>query len=549
MWPTAIKLLLLLVIAAAAWLLPRWLAKAERSLQRVLSRISRHGALSLLLLAISALIVPAAVTHFTGAPVPTVHDEFSYLLAADTFASGRLSNPSPPLPEHFESFHVLVEPTYASKYPPAQGLLLALGEVAFGDVLWGVRLSAAFAAIAVWWMLRNFLPPRFAFFGALVFLFKIGFASYWTHSFWGGNVAACGGALVLGSARALRERWTVWHGMLYALGLLILAMSRPYEGLVCAALSLVVYFQRGGHRFASRPTVAGIVAPGVVIALGAAFLLRYDVAVTGSPFELPHAHYAKTREAVPAFFLQSRSERPVSTRSEVQRHLERDIERYDALRTLPGFTEEAAIRVDGIRKFFFGFEWAPALLVLPLLLRSRSRRPVIVLLVLAILASLLTTWWSAHYFAPFTAIAILCLVLGIRRLRVLRSRKGPFGRALVFGCCLVALPACWLETRTLAEPDNSQGAQWARDRARIERDLLASPGKDLVLVDYPEGHDEDHEWVYDGADLDSSEIVWARSLGDPSDRLLRDRFEGRSVWRLVGDTKDAPAMLSRLPSR
>jgi hypothetical protein len=57
---------------------------------------------------------------------PAYHDEFSYLLQAQTFLAGRLSWPPMRIhPELFHQIHVLNEPTTASRYFPWTGLWMA----------------------------------------------------------------------------------------------------------------------------------------------------------------------------------------------------------------------------------------------------------------------------------------------------------------------------------------------------------------------------------------------------------------------------------------
>jgi hypothetical protein len=223
--------------ATAGWGLPAGVNKAVR---RFFRRVGRRRWLAVGLVSAVALVNCVGLTALFGIPPPSVHDEFSYLLAADTFAHGRWANPPHPLWTHFESFHIIQQPTYASKYPPAQGLLLALGQLVAGHPVVGVWLSMALACGAVCWMLQAWVPPRWAFFGGLLLTLHPSILLLWGHSYWGGAPALLGGALVYGSLRRLLRNPRPTSALLFGLGLGILANSRPYEGLATSLPALAV---------------------------------------------------------------------------------------------------------------------------------------------------------------------------------------------------------------------------------------------------------------------------------------------------------------------
>ena len=240
------------ICCAVAFCLPRLGSSVFPPVERGFRRLAGRRGLCVLLVALAAFLLRLAILPIQPIPQPYYTDDFGFLFAADTFAHGRVTNPTPTMWTHFETMHIDMHPTYMSMFFPAQGLVLAAGKLLFGHPWFGELLAMALMCAAITWMLQAWLPPSWALLGGLLAIVRLGLFSYWIDTYTGaGAIVALGGALVLGALPRLTRYARIQDGVLLAVGILILANSRPYEGLLLCipvAAALTYWTMRGRAR-------------------------------------------------------------------------------------------------------------------------------------------------------------------------------------------------------------------------------------------------------------------------------------------------------------
>lgn len=530
--------------------------------------MKRSPRAAVLLCFILGTTLPAIYGMVVGIRVPRIHDENSYLLGADTFAHGRLSNPAPAHPEFFEAEHVLVVPSYSSKYPPGQGLALAAGQVLFARPIWGVWLSCGALAASVCWMLQSWTSRRWAWICTLFFLIGGGISSYWAQSYWGGAVAGSGAALLFGAMRRTVREPRVGTSLLLGLGAVLLAITRPYEGLLAAVAAGCVlgwWFLFDGKWALSAKTGRVLLPSAAVLLGGAALLAAHDHAVTGDwrvpPYPVHHRQYFHS-----GFFLLNDRyvpERQVNPRITEFYATNDPPKRESAFTAVRNFRNRGA-EIIGATLFQ---RWVPlrerwlAIVGLVFLVAMLILAPkdlwfwfCVASLFWLMLGASVVKWWMMHYSAPAVPLVLALFANACRRGDLSLRRRGRAASLVPLTLLVVGLVAFVFNARTApggpAIPEreyppgiagiDDPNPQPARVGARYEiaRRLRFHPGRHLVFVRYADDYPLFDECVYNAADLPSAPVIFAHSYGLPKDHELVTDFPGRSYWLATVATKN-----------
>lgn len=514
-----------------------------------------------LMLGALAIVSRLALLPVLPHPRPTVHDEFSYLLQAKTFAEGRLSTNQHPKWQFFETIHVLSHPKFMSKFPPGQAAFLALG-ILLGHPHFGVMISFGLFVASVAWMLRAVVSDKWALFGGIWALLVFNIRLYWLESYWGGFVAAIGGNLVIGSFLYFyfdRRRSAKWW---FAIGALLLSLTRPFEGLALIVATFAVFFtwQRFFEKERLRKNFISWVKP---VALGATLVTlsvgTYNWQTLGSPLRSPYVEHEKQYGvAPPLWVLPIRTDQHFTDPTIAAFHKGWEVQEYRTTREsaplallvplrMAEIVRVTALTMFGIYKSPLAIIYAITLLIMLSCPRDPQVRILFIIFGLTILPMSLEVWTFPHYLAPAMGLVVTIAVRSLSSCYDLSRATGekPWFVGLAIG---LALSGPTIDSVGYAVRANKDGVAWnlpdptpvkysLRPQEVIEEKLRRAGGQHVVFVRYSPSHNVHDEWVYNSPDIDAQPVIWARDRGKANQELM-DYYRGRTFWVVDPDAPE-----------
>ena len=491
----------------------------------------------------------AIVLSWIRWPMASIHDEFSYLMLADTLRHGRLSNPTPDAWPAFQSFHTILVPTYSSKYPLGPGALLALGWILFGTPTAGLWLGAAMCAAASTWMLAGTLPRRWATVGGILVAVHPSMQFDWSRSYMNGWLTATAATIMIGAVLRLRRKESFASSFAFGAGIGLIALCRPFEGLIFSLIcgvSLVWMWVRNGRRLSDVCHRFGTVACGSLpcLAIALSLIAAHNQATTGHWWRMPYQVHEQQYGAAPLFITQSLSVPDFASPGSNHMPVEFDklnawsCENYAKYSGVQGFMLGVYDRLIKVKEYWgLLFALIPFLAAFICIKAFLVRWSVLGICLMLFLTSF-THWIAPHYLAPIVPWLVLLSCLALRKIaKIIRCRPTTLTLPLVVSSVVTLLVL-------MVNSHKVESSEWARQRNKIETELARSGGQHLVFVRYDNRHNVHQEWVYNLAEFAHSPVLWARK-GDTSwcEQVLAKYGATRTMWEVSVSSDQQPPTL------
>jgi hypothetical protein len=453
-------------------------------------------------------------------PTPIYHDEASYVFQAMTFASGNIVNPPPPLAEFFEQFHVIVNPVFASKYPPGNGLALtpgawlgipAIGPVVLAGLAAGLlvslaaRMSTPAVALLTWliWLTaQRTLSIRASYFSENVS------GTMWLAGWWA----------VLKWQASGRQLWLLLAGAAIAL----MTLTRPLTGLayslpLIATVLFIAQRQRLLHQLAPAAVLILIVG-----AIGP----MYNQAVTNDWKATPWMAYAHSYSPFERLGFGFDESPPSRILPDEMLRYNKSFEPIFRSHTLTNLPRIAVSRIRGIvADMFEGWR----LLLLPAVAIACTAATVELTIGIACTLCLFLCYLSyAHYpTAPYYVeaepllafLAASGLRLTVNSIGGLRATLNVVVRRWFVGALTVTLGIYLVIT--VNEARNQRRSIMQPLRSFFERGAELNGERRIVFIRHRTGHNVHLNLIRNHPDLARTSLWYVRDRGPDNSRLLR----------------------------
>jgi hypothetical protein len=265
---------------------------------------------------------------------------------------------------------------------------------------------------------------------------------------------------------------------------------------------------------------------------------------------MPYSLHVKQYMAAPIFIGQKPPPLPAYRHADMRDfHTGWEYRGYEKQRTpgglAIGFIERTWRLLRGEMRIWF---LSLSLVALPWALRRDGWLRFALGLVLIFFAGLLLVNWTFfHYAAPVFGLFFFSAIQCMRLVRTWRWHGRPVGLFLArWSVILCAVSALWTAREVAAHfPDG-----WWQQRRQILDQLHHEGGQHLIVIRYApnianmptSGY---RDWTRNGADIDGSEVVWAREMDTARNQRLLEYFKDRRTWLL--DVQPGAATLLPYP--